>query len=181
MIRINLLPKKKKFRLQGIYLELFVFFILIVSIIVGIVNINTKLKEQQNLIKREISRLETELRKLRKVDKEVKVLKKRKAELQQKIDLVVRLKQGQKEYYKILTSLEKSLPQDVWIRKLSYGKGQINLEVSSLRSTSVNEFIINMYKSEIFSNIDLKIVRKNQVEGIDINSFTITAKVNLGG
>ncbi|MGA1846843.1 PilN domain-containing protein [Deferribacter abyssi] len=181
MIRINLLPKKKKFRLQGIYLELVVFFLLILSIVVGIVSVNAKLKEQQSLIKSEISRLETELRKLRKVDREVKALKKRKAELQKKIDLVVKLKEGQKEYYKILTSLEKSLPQDVWIRKLNYARGQINLEVSSLRSTSVNEFIINMYRSDIFSQVDLKIVRKNQVEGIDINSFTITAKVNLGG
>ncbi|BAI81182.1 conserved hypothetical protein [Deferribacter desulfuricans SSM1] len=181
MIRINLIPKKKKFRLQGVYLELIVFLLVIGVIVFGIFNINSKLNEQKGLIKREITKLERELKKLRKIDREVKELKRKKQELQKKIDLVINLKQGQKDYYNILTKLEKSLPQDVWVRKFNYKGGKISLEVSSLRSSSVNEFILNMYKTDFFRDIDLKVVRKNQVEGIDINNFSITAKVNLGG
>jgi len=181
MIRVNLVAKKKKFKLKGIYFELLLFVALIVVIVLGIFNINSRLNEQKLLIKREISKLEKELASLKKIDREVKELKRKKEELQRKINLVINLKQGQKDYYLILTKLEQSLPQDVWINKFDYKNGNVNMEVSSLRSSSVNEFIINMYKSEFFKDIDLKIVRKNQVEGIDINNFSITAKVKLGG
>jgi len=181
MIRINLLPSKKSKKLnKGIY-ELILFLMIIGFLVASCFIINSSLDNQILIAKNEVSKLNREYKRLGKIKKEVDGFKKRKEELQKKIDLVKRLKQGQKGYYEILRDLEYAMPEDVWISKFDFKGNNVNLSGSSLRTASINEFILNLYATKMFDNIDLKVVKKVTVENIDINDFDITAKIKIGG
>lgn len=181
MIRINLLASKKRKKLnKGIY-ELILFLMIVGFLVASCFIINSSLDNQILIAKNEISKLEREYKRLSKIKKEVDGFKKQKEELQKKIDLVKRLKQGQRGYYEILRNLEYAMPEDVWISNFDFKNDSLNLNGSSLRTASINEFILNLYATKMFDNIDLKTVKKITVENIDINDFSITAKVKIGG
>ncbi len=181
MIKVNLLGVKKRKKLDPIYFEIGAFFIVLVVVGVVIFNIHTSMLSQISHYKDQITVLQSELNRLNKIKREIDAFEKKKQELQKKIDIVKNLKKGQKGYAPIFINIEKSLPDDVWVGNLNYNGTTITMNVTSLRSSSVNEFIMNLYKTKMFSNIELKVVKKGNVDKIDINDFSITANVNLGG
>ncbi len=180
MIRVNLLKSKKR-QFRPVYLELLLFLMIIGGLVFSFNLVVQGLNSKIQLIETEIDKLNNEFNKLQKVKREVDAFKSQKEELQNKINIVKNLKQDQKGYYKVLTDLEKSMPEDVWIATFNYNGSSVDISGSSLRTASVNEFIINLYRSKIFTNVNLKVVRKKTVENIDINDFSITADVRLDG
>jgi len=180
MIRVNLLKIRKK-RFSPIYLEILLFVMIIGGLVFSFNLIVQGLNSKIQLIETEINKLNIEYKKLQKVKREVDAFKSQKKELQSKINIIINLKQDQKGYYKLMTELEKSMPDDVWINTFNYNGSSVDISGSSLRTVSINEFIINLYRSNVFSNINLKVVRKKTVENIDINDFSIVADVRLSG
>lgn len=181
MIKVNLLGVKKRKKLDPIYFEIGGFFVVLVIVGAVIFNIHTSMLSQISHYKDQITVLQSELNRLNKIKREIDAFEKKKQELQKKIDIVKNLKKGQKGYAPLFINIEKSLPDDVWVGNLNYNGTTITMNVTSLRSSSVNEFIMNLYKTKMFSNIELKVVKKGNVDKIDINDFSITANVNLGG
>lgn len=181
MIRINLLSAKKKKKINKIVYELFILFSLLVFLGFSIYIVSSSLDNQITIIKNEITKLNTEYKRLQKIKAEVDGFKKKKDDLQRKIDIVKRLKGSQKDYYKIFVNIEYALPEDVWVSNFSLNGNNLDLQVSALRSSSVNQFILNLYETKVFNNIDLKVVKRLSAENIDINDFNITANINLGG
>lgn len=181
MIRVNLLGVKEKKQLKAIHAEVLIFIIAVGMIAAGYVVINDNLNNQVVSLNSEVKRLQMDLKKLQKIKKQVDAFKKKKNELQKKIDIVKNLKKGQKGYYKLLTTLEYALPEDIWISNLKYKGSNIVISGASLRTSSVNEFIINLYNSKMFNGIELKVVKKKTIDNIDINDFSISANVVLGG
>lgn len=180
MIRINLLSTKKRKRINKAVYELFLFILVVSFIVTACFLVTSSLNTQILIAKNEIAKLDREFKRLSKIKQEVDGFKKKKESLQRKIDIVKKLKSDQKGYYKVLTTLEYAMPGDLWISKFDYNNGSININGSSLRSSSVNEFILNLYSTKMFNNIELKVVKKVTVENIDINDFNITANMTLG-
>jgi type IV pilus assembly protein PilN len=181
MIRVNLLGVKEKRQIKGIHVEFLIFLLILCGISIGYYVVNNNLNNKISSLNNQKNHLKRELRKLQKIKREVDAFKRKKDELQRKINIVKRLKRGQKGYYKILTTLEYALPEDIWVSSFKYNNGRLQLTGASLRTSSVNEFIMNLYKTKMFQGIDLRFVKKKTVENIDINEFSIDAKVLLGG
>ncbi|ADR19371.1 PilN domain-containing protein [Calditerrivibrio nitroreducens] len=181
MIKVNLLGVKKRKKFDPIYVELALFLISLSLAVFLIFTTHTSLLSEISYYKNENAVLQGELNRLNKIKKEIDSFDKKKSELQKKIDIVKNLKKGQKGYSPLFINIEKALPDDVWIGNMNYNGNIITMNVTSLRSSSVNQFIMNLYKTKIFSNIELKVVKKGSVDKIDINDFSITANVNLGG
>lgn len=181
MIRVNLLGVKERKQLKAIHAEVIVFVLAIGLIVAGYIVINSNMNHKIMSLNSDVKRLQTELKSLQKVKKQVDAFKKKKNELQRKIDIVKNLKKGQKGYYKLLTTLEYALPEDIWIKNMKYSNNKITMSGAALRTSSVNEFIVNLYNSGMFTGIELKVVKKQTVENIDINDFSISANVVLGG
>jgi type IV pilus assembly protein PilN len=181
MIRVNLLKIKEKKRLKAIHAEIIVFLIAISIIGAGYFILNNNMNDKITMLNHEANKLQRELRNLQKIQKQVNAFKKKKEELQKKINIVKSLKKGQKGYYNLLITLEYALPEDIWISNFKFSGKQLQLNGASLRTSSVNKFIVNLYNTKMFNNIELKTVKKKTVDNIDINNFSITANIVLGG
>ncbi|MCA1927709.1 MAG: PilN domain-containing protein [Calditerrivibrio sp.] len=181
MIKINLLGVKKKKKTNPVVVELLVVFVFLLAYILYFVNVNSSMRSELEHYKSEVVTLQIELKKLQKIKNEIEEFKKKREALQKKIDIVKNLKKGQRGYAPLFINIEKSLPEDVWISNVAYNGNSITINVTSLRSSSVNQFIMNLYKTNMFTNIELKVVKKANVDKIDINNFDIIANVSLGG
>jgi len=180
MVRINLLGRKKKIRLKPIHLELGIFSVVLIVLLVGIYMVDTNLKSRLKILNDEIAILDSRLSKLKKIKAEIDGFEKKRDLIQKKIDVVIDLKKSQKGYYKVLTNLEKSMPDDVWVRSFSFNGGGLGLSCSALKFVSVNEFIVNMFESEMFYNIDINQAKKNDVDAVEVNDFTVNSSVKMG-
>ncbi|MCD8569490.1 MAG: PilN domain-containing protein [Geovibrio sp.] len=71
------------------------------------------------------------------------------------------------------------MPDDVWVSSLNFEGNKITLGCSSLRVSSVNRFVMNLYETKMFSTIDLAKADKKDEDAVEINNFVITAGVRL--
>ncbi len=128
-------------------------------------NLNTKI----TMLKIKIQKLDREFKKLKKIEKQVNAFKRRKARItKRKSHIVKNLKKGPKGYYSLLITLEYALPEDIWISGFKFSGKKLQLNGASLRTSSINKFIMNLYNTKIFRNIELKTVNKKTVDNIDL-------------
>ena len=181
MIRINLIGKKRRQKLRPIHIELIMFAAALIVVLVGAYLVNVNFDARIAFLEEEIKVKQNDLKNLRRVKRQVDDFQKKQQELQKKIDLVKNLKQGQRGYYQLLTKIEKSLPADIWLSGFLYDNGQVTLSGSSLHVASINEFIMNLYNTEMFTNLDINVVRKRNQDNLEINDFDLVASVRFDG
>ncbi len=179
MIRVNLLGRKRKKKVKPIQIELSAFVLAVAAVFAGIMLFNMTMNAKIAYLEDQVNQKQTELRKLQRVKQEVERFRTQMDEIQKKIEIVRKLKEGQKGYYKVLTNIEKSMPDDVWVSSLNFEGNKITLGCSSLRVSSVNRFVMNLYETKMFSTIDLGKADKKDEDAVEINNFVITAGVRL--
>ena len=180
MVNLNLLKKKRpKKKIKVIDIEILFFLLALIAVAVGIFLADSMMNSKVSFMEEQVNIKQAELRRLRNVKQEIDKFKTNMSEIQSKIDIVRRLKEGQKGYYKILTNITQSLPGDVWLSGLSYEGDRIVLNCSSLRVASVNSFVMNLYETKMFSAIDLDKAAKRDEQTVEVNNFVITASVRL--
>jgi type IV pilus assembly protein PilN len=131
MIRINLLPVKaaqKKELLRG---QLVILCLSIILVLVGCVGVYISLLGNVKFEEEEISRKESEINNLRKAIGEVGRFKKLQQELQGKLDVLEKLKEGQTGPVHLLDELSKSLPEKLWITSFKRFPGIFHFRVSA--------------------------------------------------
>jgi type IV pilus assembly protein PilN len=176
MVKLNLIGRKRvKQARKPFQADLLVFFLLLSCILGGIFYYHTLTNDKIAFLKEQVELRQTEYRKLQHVKHEVDGFRRQMDEIQKKIEIVRNLKEGQKGYYKILTSLEKSMPDDVWVDYINIESGKIVLSCSSLHVSSVNRFVMNLYETGVFTAIDLERADKKEHQSIEINNFVINA------
>jgi len=179
MIRINLIGKKKRVKIKPIHIEVIAFVLAIGLVVAAAVLVEMNMRAKISFMNEEVDKQKRKLQQLKTIRTQVAQFQKQSKTLQNKIDIVMRLKEGQKGYYRILTNLEKALPGDVWLRDISYDNGKIKMNCSSLKVISVNEFISNLSDTGMFHGIDLQVAQKRTSDSITVNSFEIQADVTL--
>jgi len=132
--------------------------------------------------KEQVSIRAAEAAKLESIIKEVEEFQKRKDSLQNRIDLINRLKQNQKGPVRIMDQISRDLPDLVWLDKMSVSGTHIILNGSSLNPNAIANYVENIKNDPYFEEPELGTVSeisggKTTVYGWDMNfNFTYTPK-----
>lgn len=127
-------------------------------------------------IKSEIRRLEVLTEQKQRTTTLVKSSAEQKKLLEMKqrfIDLKVN---EHKKILKILEELEKITPQDVVFESLSFSENKFMCKVKSSSVQSLFQFILNMKKDSMFSDVSFTTVREEN----ESKTISITTKISLG-
>ena len=194
MILINLLEKKSKVELflalfNFLYVELVLFGLAIIITVSVSLLISKNLHYELSIITAERNKLNQQLVPLQRTKAKMINFNKNKEDLLKKINTILNLKREESFYFKILTGIEESNPDDCWITSFRYGmskngRSRLNMEISTLRASSINQFITNMKVSGIFKNIILAKVEKEREQdkkkqfNVEINEFNINAEIS---
>lgn len=176
MIRINLLPVKavqKKEMLRG---QLVILLVSVILVLVGCAGIYASLLGKISTEKEEIAKKEDEIASLRKAIGEVGRFKKMQKELQGKLDVLEKLKEGQTGPVHLLDELSRSLPEKLWIVSFKESAGNISLQGIGLNETTVAQFLQNLEASPYYTGVELRVIEQSKVSERKLHKFDVTCR-----
>jgi type IV pilus assembly protein PilN len=177
MVRINLLPvrvsKKKEAGKQQLAI---VAAVLVAGLLANWLWASSR---EGDLKSREakLARTREDIAQLERIIGEVKNIKDAQQELQKKLDVLDKLKQGRSGPVRMLDELATVTPRQLWLTKLDEKGGAMSFSGSALSIDDVSEFMSKLKQSKFFAKVELK--RTTAVKGTGrserLVNFEITA------
>ena len=149
MIRINLLtverertkPKKAQFAFsEAQRVTVGAIFILLLTV-AGIGWWAWSLHQQSIALDQDIARAELETRNLRSVLAQVQKFESRKAQLQQRVTLIEKLRQGQAAPVRVLDQISRSVPDRLWLDDMKQAGNDFTLNGYATSMTALSDFV----------------------------------------
>jgi len=158
MVNINLLPIKAELRRKAL-IEHSTFLVLcILLVVIGLGFYQGSVKRQKEMLQGEIEEF-----------------KKRKQELDKKLEIIRSLNTKKTGQVEMLDQLSLIIPEKAWIKTLNNSGANLVLEGHAVDNPTIATFMKQLQLSPYFTNVDLVLA---QQEGSN-HKFTIKCSVNL--
>ncbi|OGP80871.1 MAG: hypothetical protein A2Z13_09585 [Deltaproteobacteria bacterium RBG_16_64_85] len=172
MIRINLIRGKRKKRKE---LNLNFLFLLIPLLVLAVVfAYHRMLSNRIETLQSNIQKATTEIARLKKEIGEVEKFKLRKAELQQKVDIISNLQNGRTLPVKVFEGISASIPDKCWIDQLAVRSDRISLSGVALNNHTIANFMTALGQSGRFQRVELGSAEQTTVMGVKLMKFNLT-------
>jgi len=183
MIKINLLPVKEEKLINEAKGFLFIVAISLALVVALAVLNSSMLVEREDESKKRISEADKEIANLKTIMGEIKSLKAKKAKLQEKMDMIVRLQEQNVGPVRILDELSLKIPSNkIWLNDISLNGKNMSMNGNTLENQEVANFMKQLENSLFFSRINLKKVTKNKaVKGVPLLAFSMNTGVHPTG
>jgi type IV pilus assembly protein PilN len=172
MIRINLIRGKRKKRRELNLNFLYLFFPVLV--LAGILLFHQVIKNRIETLQSDIQKATVEIARLKKEIGEVEKFKTRKAELQQKVDIISNLQTGRTLPVKVFDAVSASIPEKCWIDTLSVKGNSIALSGVALNNHTIANFMTSLGQSGRFQRVELGSADQATVTGVKLMRFNLT-------
>ncbi len=184
MIRINLLPvKKKKKKPKPVPGYIVATILLTVIITIGMVYTHyslseeiTTLKQKKNANAKRLKQLQAKIKELRNYERLVRAVEERKK-------VILQLKKNQALPVKILDELSRQLPSGVWLTRLNYKGKRVSIEGVAFTNSDVVTYVKNLKRSNLFTSVFLTESKEQNIKagglkkGITVYNFKVTMGV----
>jgi type IV pilus assembly protein PilN len=156
MVRINLLPVRVSKKKEAGRQQLVIFAAILLAGILG--NWFWSATRASDLKAREakLARTREDIAQLERIIGEVKNIKDAQQELQKKLDVLERLKQGRSGPVRMLDELATVTPRQLWLTKLDEKAGAMTFGGSAASIDDVSEFMTKLKQSKYFTKVELK-------------------------
>jgi len=172
MIRINLIRGKRKKRKE---LNIDVLYILLpLLVFVGILVFHRSVSGKVEQLGTDIGKANAEVARLKKEIGEVESFKVRKAELQQKVDVISKLQQGRKGPVKVFEALSATIPEKCWIDSLAIKGDRIDLRGVAANNYTIANFMTALGRSGRFRDVVLGSAEQATVSNVKLVRFNLS-------
>jgi len=156
MVRINLLPVRVSKKKEAGRQQLVLFAVLLVLGLVGNYLWSSARAADLNARQAKLARTREDIAQLDRIIGEVKNIKTGQAELQQKLDVLDRLKAGRTGPVRMLDELATITPRQLWLSKVDEKGGAVTFTGSALSIDDVSAFMGALKVSKFFDRVELK-------------------------
>jgi len=193
MIRVNLLPEERKTRTttkaQKVRRDIPYTWIaigLVVALIVcaglgfyhvyAVIDPAETVQNQIDMINREIKTLKLDVAKVEKV-------KAQRNELNNKLAIIDKLKTAQTGPVHLLDQLANSMPNRVWITKMTETGSQMVIDGKALEHSAISRFMQNLEKSPLFQGVELTtaVTDGKGGRGEETKTFHLSCRIDSQG
>jgi type IV pilus assembly protein PilN len=178
MIRINLLPVRKKKQRNTAILQLGLMAGFLVLALIGCyawtAYYDTEIEKRQA----KIAEAREEIKRLKKIIGEVNQLEQQKERLRKQLGVIEKLERGKRGPVHVLDELSTHIPKRVWIKNFREQRGTLDLDGTGLENADISEFLRSLQKSKYFSDVRLSFTQSKKKNGVTIYDFAISATVN---
>ena len=180
MIRINLLPTKKKKRKPLILPAPFMagiaaLLLIIIASVAGTFYMNSQISDLED----GISANEKKLAALKLVLKRIENYERDNEEFKRKAGIIEQLKRNQIVPLVLLDEVSEVLPKGVWLTKLTDRARFISIEGYAHSNTDLVGYIQNLKGLIFFQDVMLVESRQEDLEGISVYKFKLTFRVKV--
>jgi Tfp pilus assembly protein PilN len=178
MIKINLLPKKKRER-RDIHLDV---YILVATIVVSLALVGSLfLKNARDItqIGNDIESLKQQAKALEPIQREFLTLETDKKSISSKLAVISRMKEGRAVPPRMLYDLSSLVRDNLWLKRLKKDDSKLEIEGRSIDNESVCDFVERLSKLPYLKNLELKSVEDVSEGGLTVKKFVVDGSVNL--
>jgi len=176
MIEINLLPHREARRAADLRETVALLVLGVVLVGGGIFIIDQGVASDLAAAEATVAQLEADIERFEPQKKMVKKFKKRRKQLQSKLDIITGLEEARNGPVRVLDELSSRVPDRLWLTSIkTKGKG-IKLQGQSLDTGVVADFLRGLNASHYIKNVDLdKTSGGKVVKGVRLVNFEIRA------
>ena len=180
MLEINLLPVRevrKRAEARQIVLQLVLTLILTLC---GIGALHARLGRDMERVEGRIHQMQKDIARFKPQLDQVEAFKKKKSELEKKIDVIDGLDRARHGPVRVMAELADRIPQRVWLTTIDTKDGAIKLQGESLDNELVALFLRDLGASPSFAEVDLEGTKLTSAKG-GLKLVTFEVKAALAG
>jgi type IV pilus assembly protein PilN len=180
MIRINLLPVRAEKKRETLRQQIVLAVAVLLLLFVGIGGVHMMLGNDIADLETRITQRRAEISRLQAIIGEVKEFKKKKRELEEKIEVIAQLEARQRGPVRVLDELARIIPKEMWLERLKDSNGALALEGFAIDNQTIARFMTSMEASPWFRGVRLEVTKQVTRAGVDLKSFSLRASVAYG-
>ncbi|MEW6672574.1 MAG: PilN domain-containing protein [Thermodesulfobacteriota bacterium] len=175
MIRINLLPFRAARKKENVRRQISIFVLMFAFTAVTLVYYNGSLNDQVRTLENDIQTKKTELASYQKTIQEIQQIKKRLSDLQNKTQIINRLKVDREWPLNFLDSInDLVIEKRMWLTDLQLKGRNVSIKGIALDNKTVADFMTRLENSKIYTNINLQTVNQKTIRKYNLKSFDIS-------
>jgi type IV pilus assembly protein PilN len=176
MIQINLLPHREARRAADLRETVAVLVLGLVVIGGVVVFVGGGIGDEIIAARATVQQLEGDIARYKPQEAQVEVFKKKKSQLEDKLDVIKGLDRARSGPVRIMDELATHTPERLWLTSMTTKSGAIQIEGNSLDNGVVADFLRGLSSSAYFANVDLvKTGGGDTVDGVRLVKFVISA------
>jgi type IV pilus assembly protein PilN len=178
MIEINLLPVREARRAADLRQQLMqlIFMLLIVGGGIGLMH--SKINDKIVIEEARVAQMQRDIDQFKPQLKQVEEFRKKKANLEKKIDVIDELDRARSGPVRMMSELAMRTPERLWLKSLKTTGGEIQLKGMSLDNELVAVFLRGLGDSQYFDSVDLDGTKLENAHGnLKVVSFGIRAQL----
>jgi type IV pilus assembly protein PilN len=175
MIKINLLPTKKKApkKVLDLQQQVILGVLVLVLVVLGMGYSWKRQNDRITLLEREKAVAEKRVAEQDVLLKDVKSVEDERGKVSEKIDLIEKLKNNQTGPVMLLDEVSTALPKGINVLSFSENDNTVNIEGEAFTNDDVVHFIENLKASRRLTNVMLLETSQAAREGIDIYKYKL--------
>lgn len=180
MIRINLFPVRQTQKRQTVQQQLLVGAAVLIITLIGCIVWYASVSSRAKALALDIQKKRQELAQLDKIIGEVNDLRAKKKELEEKQNIIEKLRKGKTGPVRALDDLATMIPERVWVTDIREKAGSVTIVGRAINHENVSAFMKSLQKSKYFSSVSLGYSKasSSKTKGVTLYEFEITCAVN---
>jgi type IV pilus assembly protein PilN len=174
MIRINLLPFRTERKKENVRRQVSLFLLSLVLVLLVLFYYNFSLNSKIGRLNKGIQTTNNELNKYNEINKEIARIKKNLEVLQKKMAVIEQLESDRYAPVILMDTMTQVLvSKRMWFSSLSVTDSAVDIDGIALDEKTVADFMVRLQESGLFTNVELRSVKRQKVENSNLKSFQI--------
>ena len=177
MIQINLLPirEEKKRERKRLDISVSILMLILTTLIGGYLYINVHREVVQ--LRRELKDKQAENLRLSKKVREIRLLKKKRKILNQKIGIIRKLNRNRLMAIKVMEQISLEVPDKIWLTAMQVKDQKLSLVGIAMDDQTLSVFISRLNRSEMFFNVWLQESKEIVLNHIKLKEFSLNCNI----
>ena len=175
MIRINLLPFRTERKKENVRRQVSLFLLSLVLVLVVLGYYNWFLGNKIDKLNSKIKSTKNELQRYNEINKEIARIKKDLETLRKKMAVIEQLEANRHAPLRLMETMTQVLvAKRMWLTRLEVNEKSVALQGIALDNKTVADFMVRLQNSGLFSSVNLKTLKRQEVQKTNLKSFHIS-------
>ena len=177
MIKVNLLPGKKRKRAKPLPTLLLAMILITAGTLIVMAYLAFFFNSRLAARKEQFAANEKTITELKAKIKAVEDFEQRNKTFKQRSEIIEQLSKNKSVPVRILDEISTLLPVGIWLHAMSVSEGGINLEGYGFTNSDIVSFVDNIKNSKMFTEVYLQESKSAEIQKIPVYTFKLTFKV----
>ncbi len=179
MIKVNLIPVKRKKKAKPLPTFLIITVIVTVGVIIVMAYLTFFFSSRLSAKKTQFAANEKKIAELKEKIKAVESFEQLNKTFQQRNEIIEQLSKNRSVPVRLLDEISNLLPNGIWFQTMTVSGDNISIDGYGFTNTDIVSYVDNVKNSKIFTDVYLQESKSTEIEKIPLYVFKLTFKIKV--